>query len=42
MPDAPEPDDRTDADFGATVRYMAVIFAAIVVLALAVGWILTR
>ena len=35
-------DDEPEADFGATLRYMAAIFGAIVVLALVIGWLLTR
>ena len=42
MPDAPEPDDRPDADFGATLRYMALVFGGIALLALVVGWLLAR
>lgn len=38
--DEPEPDEP--ADFGATLRYMAVIFGTIVALALIIGWLLTR
>jgi hypothetical protein len=41
-PPAPRDDDEPEADFGATVRWMAMIFGAIVVLALLVGWLLTR
>ncbi|HKB72329.1 MAG TPA: hypothetical protein VKH46_15930 [Thermoanaerobaculia bacterium] len=35
-------DDEPEADFGATLRYMAAIFGAIVLLALLIGWLLTR
>ncbi|HET7451439.1 MAG TPA: hypothetical protein VFL12_01740 [Thermoanaerobaculia bacterium] len=35
-------DEEPEADFGATVRWMAAIFAAIVLLALLIGWFLTR
>jgi hypothetical protein len=31
-----------EADFGATIRYMALIFGGIVALALLLGWLLTR
>jgi hypothetical protein len=31
-----------EGDFGATVRYMALIFGGIALLALLVGWLLTR
>jgi hypothetical protein len=40
---ADRPDeDEPEADFGATLRYMGAIFGAIVVLALIIGWLLTR
>lgn len=42
MADAPEPEDRPEADFGATVRYMAVILGTVVALALILGWFLSR
>jgi hypothetical protein len=38
-PSRPEP---PEADFGATLRYMGLIFGAIALLALALGWLLTR
>lgn len=42
MSDEPEPDEPAEADFGATLRWMAAIFGAIVLLALVIGWFLTR
>jgi hypothetical protein len=38
----PGEDPPPEADFGATIRYMALIFGGIVALALLVGWLLTR
>jgi hypothetical protein len=38
----PGDDPPPEADFGATIRYMALIFGGIVALALLVGWLLTR
>ncbi len=38
----PEPDEPVEANFGATIRWMATVFGAIVVLALLIGWLLTR
>ena len=35
-------EDEPEADFGATLRYMGAIFGAIAILALLVGWLLTR
>jgi hypothetical protein len=40
--DERDPDEPVEADFGATLRYMAVIFGTIVALALLIGWLLTR
>jgi hypothetical protein len=40
--DPPRNDDEPEADFGATLKYMAVIFGTIVALALLIGWLLTR
>ena len=41
---SPRPGDEPppEADFGATIRYMALIFGGIVALALLLGWLLTR
>jgi hypothetical protein len=35
-------EDEPEADFGATLRYLAAIFGAIAILALVIGWLLTR
>lgn len=40
--DEPERDEPDEADFGATLRWMAAIFGGIVLLALIIGWLLTR
>lgn len=41
-PRGPREDEEPEADFGATLRWMAAIFGAIVLLALVIGWLLTR
>lgn len=35
-------EDEPEADFGATLRYMGAIFGAIAILALIIGWLLTK
>jgi hypothetical protein len=40
---SPSRDEKSpEANFGATLRYMGLIFGAIVLAALALGWLLTR
>jgi hypothetical protein len=38
----PPGDEPPEADFGATLRYMGLIFGGIIALALLLGWLLTR
>jgi hypothetical protein len=38
----PGDDPPPEADFGATIRYMALVLGGIAALALLIGWLLTR
>jgi hypothetical protein len=38
----PGGDPPPEADFGATIRYMALVLGGIAALALLIGWLLTR
>jgi len=40
--DRPDAEEEPEASFPATLRYMLLIFGPIVLLALALGWLLTR
>jgi len=40
--DSPDAEEEPEASFPATLRYMLLIFGPIVLLALVLGWLLTR